>query len=73
MYGSMTQTGSCPHCGAPIYAPLAWWGVTPPPPQYTCNCTAHLRGTVTTTGTTAGVSWDGTTVLQETETGGGAG
>lgn len=37
---SFTQAGSCPHCGAPIYVPMAWWGITPPPPQYTCSCMA---------------------------------
>ena len=47
-----TQTGSCPHCGAPIYAESPWFGVTPPPPIYTCACTAHLRMTYTTTDTT---------------------
>ena len=47
-----TQTGSCPHCGAPIYAESPWFGVTPPPPIYTCSCMAHLRMTYTTTDTT---------------------
>lgn len=47
-----TQIGSCPHCGAPIYAEGPWLGVTPPPPIYTCSCAAHLRMTYTTTDTT---------------------
>ena len=46
----MIQVGSCPHCGAPIYAPSPWNGVTPPPPQYTCACVAHPI--VTTASTT---------------------
>lgn len=33
-----TQVGSCPGCGAPIYVPTVWHGVTPPPPHYTCEC-----------------------------------
>jgi hypothetical protein len=39
----------CPQCGAPIYVETPWWSVTPPPPHYTCSCTAHLRQVVTTT------------------------
>jgi len=35
---SQTQTGSCPKCGAPIYSESPWWGTTPPPPIYTCDC-----------------------------------
>lgn len=35
---SWTQTGSCPKCGAPIYAPTFSWSIIPPPPHYTCNC-----------------------------------
>ena len=44
---SQIQTGSCPKCGAPIYAETPWWAITPPPPIYTCNCTAHLRQVIT--------------------------
>jgi len=33
-----SQVGKCPHCGAPIYAPIIWHGVNPPPNRYTCNC-----------------------------------
>jgi len=40
--------GHCPTCGAPIYGPMAWMGVTPPPPQYSCGC-AHQSRTFTTT------------------------
>lgn len=32
------QCGSCPHCGAPIYLESPWWGITPPPPVYSCAC-----------------------------------
>jgi hypothetical protein len=35
---SQVQTGSCPTCGAPIYAESPFWSVMPPPPIYTCNC-----------------------------------
>lgn len=33
-----TTVEHCPRCGAPIYVPLVWHGVTPPPSQYTCSC-----------------------------------
>lgn len=32
------QVGSCPKCGAPIYSPSVWHGITPPPVTYTCSC-----------------------------------
>jgi hypothetical protein len=35
---SYCPIGSCPHCGAPIYAPADWLAVIPPPSQYTCTC-----------------------------------
>jgi len=34
----MEIVGSCPKCGAPIYAPSVWQGITPPPSTYTCMC-----------------------------------
>jgi hypothetical protein len=34
----MTVVSHCPHCGAPIYAPTAWWGIGPPPSTHTCGC-----------------------------------
>jgi len=37
-----SQISSCPQCGAPIYVPTLWGGVTPPSPMYSCNC--HLKG-----------------------------
>lgn len=49
---SQTQTGSCPICGAPIYAESPWWSILPPPPIYTCSCTLKQRGTVITTTST---------------------
>jgi len=30
--------GYCPRCGAPMYSPSEWYGVTPPPIIKTCNC-----------------------------------
>lgn len=36
-----TVVGNCPKCGAPIYSPSVWMGVTPPPVTYTCNCVCH--------------------------------
>lgn len=39
--------GKCPHCGAPIYQPLAWQGKsTPPAVSYSCECrlrTTHVE------------------------------
>jgi len=46
----MTITGCCPKCGAPIYAPSVWQGITPPPITYTCMCYhATTIGYATTT------------------------
>ena len=33
-----TIVGNCPHCGAPIYTPTVWHGITPPPVTYSCMC-----------------------------------
>lgn len=52
---SQTQTSSCPICGAPIYAETPWFSILPPPPIYTCNCTAHNRQVITTTSTSVPV------------------
>lgn len=49
---SSTTVGHCPKCGAPIYSPGEWWGVLPPPPQYTCFC---YNGGYTITANTSGV------------------
>lgn len=35
---SYVVAGYCPHCGAPLYVPSAWWGITPPPVTYSCAC-----------------------------------
>jgi len=35
---SHTVIGQCPRCGAPIYSPMMWHGITPPPAQYSCAC-----------------------------------
>ena len=45
-----TIVGSCPKCGAPIYAPTVWHSTLPPPPLYTCACTPQVR-TITATNT----------------------
>jgi len=45
------QVGSCPICGAPIYAESPWWSILPPPSIHTCNCTAHTMQTYTTSNT----------------------
>ena len=43
----MTQIGNCPKCGAPIYVPSIWHGITPPPPMYTCGCNSSFTTVVT--------------------------
>ena len=64
---SYVQVGSCPKCGAPIYSPMAWWGMGPPPVHYTCSCMFQIQGIVagstapgwaiiTTTGTATGTN-----------------
>ena len=45
-----TVVGYCPKCGAPIYAPTVWMGVTPPPVYYTCECAGGNRDQVVTSG-----------------------
>jgi hypothetical protein len=35
---SYIQGGTCPHCGAAIWYPAAWWNIMPPPPTYSCSC-----------------------------------
>ncbi len=32
---------NCPSCGAPIYIPGVWSGITPPPPSFTCTCKTY--------------------------------
>jgi hypothetical protein len=44
----MTVVGSCPKCGAPVYGPAAWMGITPPPSTPSCACsTGVIRTTIT--------------------------
>ena len=47
-----TQVGQCPHCGAPIYIPTVWWGINPPPHEYTCSCAGINIRVITITNTT---------------------
>jgi hypothetical protein len=44
-----TVVGHCPKCGAPIYAPSVWMGITPPPPQYSCSCVPQPKTAFTNT------------------------
>ena len=44
---SYNQVGACPHCGAPIYSPGAWWGIMPPPVTYSCYCAGQPAAIVT--------------------------
>jgi len=48
-----TTVGHCPKCGAPIYSPAIWHGITPPPVSYTCSCHGLDPNVVITT-TTSG-------------------
>lgn len=45
---SWIQTGACPKCGSPIYVPMVWHGIYPPPPRYTCEHGPHRRYTSST-------------------------
>ena len=44
-----TQVGSCPKCGAPLYAPTLWMGIIPPPSIPSCSCNFNPHKTITTT------------------------
>ena len=33
-----TIIGHCPQCGAPIYVPSVWHGITAPANEYSCGC-----------------------------------
>lgn len=46
---SYVQTSTCPKCGAPIYVPMMWHGIMPPPPMYSCACVPEARAITTTT------------------------
>lgn len=55
---SHAQVGSCPRCGAPVYAESPWHGITPPPSRPSCGCAGGLGypSEITTTPNT-GVFW----------------
>jgi len=55
----MITVGFCPHCGAPIYAPSVWHGITPPPSTYSCMCSNGNTsvGIVTTSSTAPNISY----------------
>lgn len=48
---SFIQVGTCPKCGAPIYSPSMWHGITPPPANYTCSCYSKNNGISTSSDT----------------------
>lgn len=50
---SHVVVGHCPRCGAPIYTPQMWMGITPPPSEYSCDCFSSAGPVLTTTGTVA--------------------
>lgn len=51
---SYQVVGACPRCGAPVYVQSPWWGVIPPPTQYSCTCHHgnFVQYVTTTTGDT---------------------
>jgi hypothetical protein len=49
---SLTIVGHCPKCGAPLYSPSMWMGVTSPPVSYSCACNGPNAPRVYTTNTT---------------------
>ena len=43
--GGMVKASACPHCGAPIYAPLVWdadEAGSPAPVNFSCVCRHRL-------------------------------
>lgn len=44
-----TIVGHCPKCGAPIYVPTIWHGITAPPNEYSCDCIKRPRYEFVTT------------------------
>lgn len=46
---AMTIVGACPRCGSPIWSPLVWHGVCPPPATPSCSCFPSRSRTVTST------------------------
>ena len=53
-----TQIGTCPKCGAPIWANSVDMSVLPPAPIFTCRCTEDSRRVETRTNTTYRLSAD---------------
>jgi hypothetical protein len=66
---SYIQGGTCPHCGAAIWYPAAWFSITPPPPSYGCSCRLQdaaggnalrldpFRFRETTSAASGGITW----------------
>lgn len=46
---SYVVTGHCPKCGSPIYSPMVWHAVIPPPATPSCNCLPRPTIVVRTT------------------------
>lgn len=44
--------GHCPKCGAPIYVPFMWHGITPPEAMYSCACVSYRNTSVFSTSST---------------------
>ena len=53
---SFLQVGNCPKCSAPLWVPIHWHAVTPPPVTYSCSCNG-IPGTVTITSNTTSLSY----------------
>lgn len=43
-----TQVGNCKKCGSPIYSPILWMSVLPPPSIPSCSCNPQRINTTTT-------------------------
>ncbi|MDO8672713.1 MAG: hypothetical protein Q7O66_14980 [Dehalococcoidia bacterium] len=46
-----TIVGNCPKCGAPIYSPMMWHSIMPPPSIYGCTCYSQTTRVITTDST----------------------
>lgn len=47
----MQEVGNCTKCGAPVYQPMIWHGILPPPVSYSCNCHGGINKTFTNNNT----------------------
>jgi len=56
--------GSCPRCGAPIYAESPWFSILPPPSRPSCSCFPQSETITTNTTSTETI----TTNTTSTET-----